>query len=226
MKYFYQVVFGLFLIGACSVTQAVTINNLEDVTNGGGFFADMTFTNNGADTVTITADIGSPINAGLTKGDILGLWFDFADFSALSGAATFGGSTTVIKSIFSENLVESSKSTSLGGNVNINGSGESNWDLGVIVGKNGSSGGFNQFISFDLTIAGLLESQFQDQRVGMRVQSIEGTTNFSSGSSKLIGTGGAVIVPEPALIAIFGLGLFGLALTRRNTTKRTQLLTA
>lgn len=218
MKYFYQIISALVLVGVCNATQAGPISNLEDVTNGGGFFADVSFVNNGVDTVTITADIGSPINAGLTQGDILGLWFDLADFSALSGAASISAnsaSTTPVIS-FSENAV----SSSLGGNVNINGSGENNWDLGLVVGENGKSGGFNQFISFDLKIAGLLESQFQDQRVGMRVQSIKGATNFSSGSSKLIGPGGTVVIPEPSLFVILGLGLFGLGLTRRITAKR------
>jgi hypothetical protein len=43
----------------------------------------------GTNTVTVTADISNPINAEITKGDILVLWFYLGDFSSLSGVPTF-----------------------------------------------------------------------------------------------------------------------------------------
>ena len=98
-------------------------------------------------------------------------------------------------------------------NVNINGAGADNWDLAVEVGENGSDGGFNQMVTFNLVMDGLDESQFIGQRVGMRVQSIEGGSFDNVGSSKLLNGGQ---VPEPATLGILGLSLLGLGVIRRK----------
>lgn len=192
------------LVLGSSASSAVVIN-LEDVTNGGGFFGQLTIVDNGNDTVKITADIADPINAGLTQGDILGLWLDFADFSALTGSPS--ANPMAIDSAFGEDSVGTQPFSA--NNVNINGSGETGWDFAIQVGNNGSSGGFIQTVMFDLTIMGLDESQFVGQRAGMRVQSIEGADNFSGGSSKLIGSGGPAPgpgVPAPGTLALLGVG--------------------
>jgi hypothetical protein len=202
---------GLAFITLTSFANGTVITSLEDATNGGGFFGEVTFTNNGTNTVTVTADISSSINAGITQGDILGLWFDLGDFSSLSGIPTFGGATNVLNDNFGENSVGSS----LGGPIKLNGTGATDWDLAVAVGVNGSSGGFVQTLSFDLIINGIDETQFTAQRVGMRVQSIEGTTNFSSGSSKLLGTN-TTQVSEPGSLLLCGMALLGLGLTRNK----------
>ena len=180
-----------------SVANSTIITSIEDATNGGGFFAEVTFANNGADTVRVTADISDPINLGISKGDILGLWFDLGAFNSLSGAPTFGGSTEVLEFEYAEDSVGSS----LGKNININGSSAKDWDLAVNVGKNGAKDGFNQTLSFDITIAGLDESLFFGSRVGMRVQSIKGSS-FRSDSSKLVGSTPSV-VPTASLLTSF-----------------------
>ena len=172
MKYLQRSMSFLAIFTISIFAHATLVSNLEDVTNGGVFFGTVTFADNGTNTVNITAEIADPINAGLTEGDILGLWFDFANFGSLSGTPTLSGAT-VESYAYGENSVGVSPFSD--NNVALNG-GQivGNWDLAIQVGVNGSSGGFNQILDFDLMIAGLDESMFADQRVGMRVQSIEG----------------------------------------------------
>jgi hypothetical protein len=196
--------------------SALITTQLEHMTDGGGFFGELTFEDTALDTVKISADIAAPINADLTKGDILGLWFDFADFGALSGSPTISGedpSGIVTDVFFGENSIGSQ----LAGysNVNLQGTDETNWDLAVVTGSNGGPD-FYQSFSFNLTIAGLTANQFLEQRVGMRVQSIEGGS-FQGGSAKLIGEGTpTVTVPEPGTLALMGLGILGLTIRRRS----------
>jgi hypothetical protein len=218
MNYFERIisVASIFAITSFAHGAAIT-TQLEDFTNGGGFFGEITFEDNGTDTVTISANIAAPVNAGLTQGDVLSLWFDFANFSALGSTATFGNqSPSAI--INGHSLDEDSVLSNYGtGNTNLNGGSpaQTNWDFAVLTGANGDAQSFIQTLSFDLTIAGLDQSQFLNQRVGMRVQSIEGG-DFNEGSSKLVGTGTSVTVPEPGTIALLGLGLFGLGVQRRK----------
>ncbi|MFK7915223.1 MAG: PEP-CTERM sorting domain-containing protein [Pseudomonadales bacterium] len=199
------------LVTAGFANAALITTNLEDATNGGGFFGVVTVEDTGVDTITITADIADPINSGLTKGDILALWFDLSDTSGIGAIFPSGD--------FFDGAFITDGVNSLGGGNNLNGSGESDFDLGVVTGQNGGAGGFNQFVTLDLTATGLNATLFEGQRVGMRVQSIEGGAFSNIGSSKLIGVGDVpppVDVPEPGMLALLGFGLMGLGLARRR----------
>lgn len=200
--------------------SALITTQLTDMTNGDGFFGELKFEDTAQDTVKISADIATPINVGLEEGDILGLWFDFANFSALSGDPVISEqylpgqedpSEIVTSIFFKENSIESK----LNNNVNLSGTKETGWDFAVVTGSNGGKESYQSF-SFDLTIGGLTADQFSEQRVGMRVQSIKGGS-FQGGSAKLIGVGTpTVTVPEPGTLALMGLGVLGLTIRRRS----------
>lgn len=216
------------LMVASAVQAVPIITNLEDATNGGGFFAKVTFEDFAVDTVKVTADISAPVNTGLTKGDILGLWLDIADENLLLGLVFGNESPTGIITGMAMSA------DSVGGvgsaNNNLNGTHETGFDIGVALGAHGAGAGFNQTVSFTMASSGLTASEFDGQRLGMRVQSIEGGS-FGQGSSKLIGSGGGTIcdpqtdpvcgddattIPSPGTLLMLILGLAGLGLTRRK----------
>jgi hypothetical protein len=194
----------VLLLTAASAQAGMITTNLEDVTNGGGFFGQVTFKDTGNNEVTITADISSSINPGITRGDIIGLWFDLADTAAIEGLSSSN------RFLYDPDSVGSS----VRGPYNLNGSGETDWDLFARTGLNGAAGGFNQIVTITLTaLAGLSVEQFENQRVGMRVMSIRGVDGFGD-SAKLISQ-----VPEPGTLGLLGIGLLGLALQRRRQVR-------
>lgn len=83
--YVKRLIAAALMMAAAGIANAAVIAELEDVTNDGGFFAEVRFEDTATGVVRVTADIAPPINVGLTQGDILGLWLDISDESVLSG---------------------------------------------------------------------------------------------------------------------------------------------
>ncbi len=221
-------------------TQATVISILEDATNGGNFFAQVTVQDVATNTVNISADISDPINLGLTNGDILSLWFNLSDLSGLGNTPSL--SNIVVNGNYINNneffsgasllLGQESAATSKRNrsNSNMNGAGTNDWDLLVETGQNGSKYDFIQSLSFDFSLEGLNEGYFSNQQIAMRVQSIENSDLFLGGSSKLLGVGYEdplipvdttnVPIPEPTTLGLFGLALFVLGLATRRSMKK------
>lgn len=219
---FWTTVFGLvgFLLYASSASAAL-VTNLEDATNGGGFFGKITIAQDGTDQLKFTLDISNQINIGLTQGDILRVAFDVAGDQDLSGATYSDFVPTAIAppvfdAVFSANNIVGFK------NGNKNNNPAAGFDLGIDVGTNGSAAGFNQTVMFKMTFAGLTEAVFDNQRASMRVQSINSPTFGMGASSKLLpcdpastdpgctGDPGTTPVPEPTVIALLGAGMLGI----------------
>lgn len=208
---------GLALLGLTTTSHAMLIGNLTDATNGGGFFGTVTLTDLAPNQVQVDANIADPVNMGLTKGDILGLWFDLG---ILPASPIVASGPNFISSIYSPGNVGNA---SFGGNNNLNGTGAPVWDLAVEVGLNGGAGGFNQMVTIVLSATGLSTNSFFQQRLGMRVQSIEGVAGFTAGSSKLIGSTFGTPPPPPMPVAepgVLGLVLLSMGLMAGAVRRR------
>jgi len=205
---------AIALLSAGAANAAVISADLEDVTNGGGFFATVTFEDIGG-YVKVTADIADPINAGLTQGDILGLGMQLADESLL-GSLTFGANVEDPTGI-----VTGSCQVANGCDLFTGGSGSpgTGFDITVDLGIAGSAAGFIETLMFDIA-GGITATEFADQLVGMRVQSIEGVSGYMQGSSKLIGEGPGTPMPEPGTLGMLMLGFIGAGAAARLRKKK------
>ena len=208
-----RILFTAIALLISGAAQALIVTaELEDVTNGGGFFAEVKFEDVGS-YVKVTADISDPINVGLTKGDILGVGMQLSN-EALVGSLSFGSNIQNPAGI-----VTGSCQTINGCNLFNGGSGSpgTGFDITVDLGVQGDAAGFIQTLMFDISGGGITASTFVDQLVGMRVQSIEGVS-FSAGSSKLVGDGPGEPpnnMVEPTTLGMFLIGLVALIGVRR-----------
>lgn len=203
---------AIALLSAGAANAAVVSANLEDVTNGGGFFAQVTFEDIGT-YVKVTADIADPINVGLTQGDILALGMQIADESLL-GSLSFGTNIQAPTGIVTGSCQTANSCDLFTGGSGSPGTG---FDITVDLGTAGSEAGFIETLMFD--IGGISAGQFVDQLVGMRVQSIEGVGGYTAGSSKLIGPGPGTPLPEPGTLSLLGIGLLGVWRFRRRISE-------
>jgi hypothetical protein len=207
----------LGLLAAGTANAGTVVANLEDVTNGGSFFAEVTFEDIDGG-VKVTADIADPINAGLTKGDILGLGFHILNEGLLLNLTIDNNGRENPTDIITDVCQLANACDVFNGGSGSPGNG---FDIVVSLGATGSADGFNQTVMFEMFGTSAIE--FANQSVGMRVQSIEGADFFAGGSSKLIGDGPGPDpdpdpdpVPVPGSLLLLGLGLFGLRFARKS----------
>jgi hypothetical protein len=203
---------------SAGAANAIVIADLEDLTNGGGFFATVTFEDTIDGWVKVTADIADPINMGLTQGDILELGMNLADDSLL-GSLAFGTMLQTPEGIIgSDCQVANSCDLFTGGN----GDPGLGFDITVEVGVNGSAGGFIETLMFDIIGGGITASMFAEQLVGMRVQSITGISGYMEGSSKLVGDGpgNGTPMPEPGTLGLLMIGFIGTGAARLRKKKQ------
>lgn len=158
-----------------------------------------------------------------TFADITGVFFDFNNILNLNSNDL---------SVSGKNVTGDLKTNTkdLGNGVNLTGGGRSNpgsFDFGVKIGTNGIGGDDIQSTSFTLSHStqALTLDMFEEQKFGVRLQSVGSNPTDRGGSSKLAGISPIKVirpsnskpvgVPEPS--TLLGLGLFavGLAGTRR-----------
>lgn len=191
-----------------SVSNAILIGTLEDFTNGGGYFGEVTVEDTMPDTVAITATI--TVNGPTATGDIIGLWFGLNNYDVANNYSVLPGSDVT-------NFQEGDPvSNNLGQGNNLNGgSGAASglFNVAFAIGSNGAGqGDYFETTSFSFSGAGLNELAFLNESIGMRVQSTSSPT-FHTTSSKLLGgyTTPPTPVSEPNSLALLGIGLLGFA---------------
>ncbi len=197
----------LGMVASVSSYAGLVVADLEDVTNPTSFFAKLIIEDI-AGGVKVTADISDPINTGLTNGDILGIGFHIADESLLGSlSVTNNGNEDPLGIITSTCFGANSCELFTGGS----GQPGRNMDIVIGLGIVGAAAGFVQTVMLEMLSSSFLFSAmlFANEKVGMRVQSIQYGDTRMDGSSKLIGDGPGEEVPSPGSLALLAIGLLG-----------------
>ncbi|MEZ6190836.1 MAG: PEP-CTERM sorting domain-containing protein [Phycisphaerales bacterium] len=141
-------------------------------------------------------------------GDWGGFWFNISDDSFLAGMTVVGADITAFDFSGGVGSVGSA-------NNNLNGGGSPGaMDAGIAFGEPGASSGLLSTTTFTLSHpSGLTLSLFENQTIAGRLQTVGPVPNGGGGSSKITGN---LNVPEPASLALIGIGSLLIAKRRAN----------
>lgn len=201
---------AIALFAMAMQANATTISFTNWIHNSGSDASDyvVTVNDDNAGYFLVNVDVSAAGLASDPSTDILGVFFNAHEDLLASNINNFSANVGSV-SICVNGLL-----SSCGNGNNLNGLGVT-FDIGMKTGSTGSGDGALQSFSFRVdSVLGITLSDFD--LFGIRAQS----TGTGNGSDKAY-SGPSTSVPEPSTLALFGLGLLGIAFatTRRRKTK-------